>query len=80
MANAGTKAPVDDLEMSISEDELIRDLMEAQGKEVELIAFGIAYSGTLAKVDAQSGYATVVDGDNQATLEFERIESFRMLK
>lgn len=68
------------LDISISEDELIQGLLGAQGKLVEVVAFGIAYTGKITKVDVQSGHVTIVDGDNQATLEFERIESFRHLQ
>ncbi len=70
----------DNLEMSISEDELIRDLVSAKGHPVEIIAFGIAYTGTLADIDVEQGYAIVLDGDNRAVLEFERIEQFRLLR
>lgn len=72
--------PPDHLEMSISEDELIRDLVSAKGHAVEIIAFGIAYTGTLNEVDVERGFVTIADGDSRATLEFERIEQFRLLR
>lgn len=67
------------MEISISEDELIRGLLDAQGKSVEIIAFGIAYSGLLTRVDVRGGSVVIVDGETEATLEFERIEAFRLL-
>lgn len=67
-------------EASIQEDALIQGLQEAKGRTVEVIAFGIAYTGTLTVVDIKSGFITVIDGDDQAMLEFERIESFRLLE
>lgn len=69
----------DDLEMSLSEDDLISGLKRAQGHQVEVIAFGIAYAGQLTAIDIKRGFVTVVDGNDQASLEFERIESFRLL-
>lgn len=68
------------LEASIREDTLIQGLIEAKGKLIEVIAFGISYTGTLKAVDVKSGYITILDGDDQAMLEFERIESFRVLE
>ncbi len=80
MKSAIPKSPTNDaLEMSISEDEIISGLMEARGKRVEVIAFGIAYTGTLTTVNIENGFATVLDGDDCATLEFERIEAVRVL-
>lgn len=70
----------DNLEISISEDELIRDLISAKGHAVEVIAFGIAYTGTLTDVDVERGFVLVTDGDSRAMLEFERIEQFRLLR
>lgn len=75
------KPPLNDnLEISISEDELIRDLISAKGHAVEVIAFGIAYTGTLTDVDVERGFVLVTDGDSRAMLEFERIEQFRLLR
>lgn len=70
----------DNLDISISEDELIRDLISAKGHAVEVIAFGIAYTGTLTDVDVERGFVLVTDGDSRAMLEFERIEQFRLLR
>lgn len=67
------------VEMSLSEDELISGLVAAQGQRAEVIAFGIAYTGIIECIDLDSGFATIVDGDDKASLEFERIESFRLL-
>lgn len=68
------------LEASIQEDVLIRGLIAAKGKQVEIIAFGIAYSGTLKEIDVKAGCIALHDGDDQAVLEFERIESFRAIE
>ena len=64
----------------VQEDTLIQGLLTAKGKKVEVIAFGIAYCGMLRVADVKRGCVTIVDGDDQATLEFERIESFRLLE
>lgn len=61
------------------EDPLIRELVAAKSHTVEVIAFGIAYHGNLKEVNLEHGYVTVVDGPDQATLELERIESFRVI-
>lgn len=65
--------------MSPQEDPLIKDLVAAKDHMVEVIAFGIAYYGNLKDVNLDHGYVTVVDGADQATLELERIESFRVI-
>jgi len=36
---------------AVEEDALIQALVDAKGKRVEIIAFGIPYSGILAEVD-----------------------------
>lgn len=64
---------------AVKEDPLIQNLLAAKGKTVEAIAFGVAYIGRLAAVDLQLGCATIIDGEDQAVLYFERIESFRVL-
>jgi len=69
-----------DIKFSIDEDALIRALIESKGKRIEIIAFGIVYTGKLEKVDADDGNVTVVDGDNSATIEIERIESLSVLE
>lgn len=67
------------LESAVSEDSLIRGLLEAKGKRVEIVAFGIAYQGILQHVDADDGIVIISSGDDQAVLELERIESLCML-
>ena len=64
-----------DLDFSMDEDALIRVLVESEGKRVEIIAFGIAYTGVLEHVDADGGNVVIADGDDKATIEIERIES-----
>lgn len=65
--------------MNPQEDPLIKELMAAKSHTVEVIAFGIAYHGNLKDVNLEHGFVTVVDGPDQATLELERIESFRVI-
>ena len=66
--------------MPMEEDALIQALVEAKGKRVELIAFGIPYSGILQDVDVEDGIITIVDDEDRAVLEIERIESFSLLQ
>lgn len=61
---------------TVEEDVLIRALLDAKGKKVEIIAFGILYSGTLKKVDTDNGTIIITNGDDRAMIEIERIESF----
>lgn len=67
------------LEMSISEDDLISGLVHSRDHSVEIIAFGITYTGVLKEINVEHAYVVIQDGDDDATLEFERIESFRLL-
>ena len=60
----------------IEEDALIQGLLEAKGRQVEIIAFGIAYNGLLEEVDVENGVITIADGDDRAMIELERIESY----
>lgn len=68
-----------DLDFSIEEDALIQGLLDAKGKKVEVIAFGIVYAGTLDSVDVDTGTVTIVDGEDRAMIEIERIESFSIV-
>ncbi len=68
------------LKFSIDEDALIRELLNSEGKRVEIIAFGIVYTGKLIKVDPDNGALTIVDGDDTAILEIERVESLSVLE
>ena len=67
------------LDSAVAEDPLIQGLLEAKGKRVEVIAFGIAYQGTLQQIDPDEGTVVIVAGDDMATLELERIESLCIL-
>jgi hypothetical protein len=60
------------------EDRLIQALLDAKGKRVEIIAFGILYVGTLKKVDIDNGTIIIANGDDQAMIEIERVESFSL--
>lgn len=64
---------------AISEDSLIQGLLEAKGKRVEIIAFGIAYQGSLDHIDPDNGIVIISSGEDKATLELERIESICLL-
>ena len=63
----------------VEEDALIQALMDAKGKRVEIIAFGIPYTGLLKKVDIEDGIINIADNDDLAVLEIERIESFSLI-
>lgn len=64
-----------DLNFSIEEDALISELLSAKGRRVDLIAFGIIYSGILSNVDIEDGTVVITDGEDSAVIEIERIES-----
>ena len=68
-----------ELENLIAEDPLIQSLIESEGKQIDVIAFGISYVGTLDKVDIENGYIVVSDEEDTAVLELERISSFKLL-
>lgn len=68
-----------DLDFSIEEDALIQSLLDAKGKRVEVIAFGIIYTGELERVDIDNGIIVVFDGEDRAFLEIERVESFSIV-
>jgi hypothetical protein len=63
------------------EDQLsITRLKDYIGKKVEIIAFGISYMGQLTHVDYDSGTLKIVDGEDFAILEIERVESFALIE
>jgi len=64
---------------ALDEDALIQALMDAKGRRVEIIAFSIPYAGTLQRVDVDEGIIVIEDGEDQAVLEIERVESFSLL-
>lgn len=66
-------------DFSIDEDALIQGLLDAKGKKVELIAFGIVYAGKLEECDIDSGFVTIADGEDRAIIEVERIESLSIV-
>jgi hypothetical protein len=61
---------------AIEDDPLIQALMDSKGKTVEIIAFGVLYAGTLKKVDIENGTIIIINGEDQAMIEIERVESF----
>jgi hypothetical protein len=54
----------------------ITHLKDLLGHRVEIFAFGISYLGTLESVDFDEGTLKIVDGEDSAILELERVESF----
>ncbi|HPQ80629.1 MAG TPA: hypothetical protein PLZ86_02780 [bacterium] len=68
-----------DLDFSIEEDALIQGLLDAKGKRVEVLAFGIIYAGTLDSVDIDNGTVVVSDSEDKAMIEIERIESISIM-
>ncbi len=58
----------------------ITRLQDFIGRKVEIIAFDISYMGTLTHVDYDSGTLKIVDGDDFAILEIERVESFSLIE
>ena len=57
----------------------LQKIQEALGKRVEILAFGIAYTGFLKKMDIETGTVQIRDKGDYAVLEIERIESFQVL-
>lgn len=68
-----------EIQCLIDEDPLLQSLIESEGKEVEVIAFGISYTGVLKKIDIENGYIVIEDDEDTATLELERVSSFRLV-
>lgn len=58
----------------------IKQLKAALGKQVDVLAFGISYVGTLKKVTLDKGTIQITEGDDYVILEIERIESFKTLR
>lgn len=65
---------------AIAEDDLIQGLLNARGKRVEVIAFGICYMGKLAGLDVDNGTIVIQEGEDRAMIEIERIESLSLLE
>lgn len=61
---------------SIEDDPLIQALLDAKGKRVEIIAFGILYTGILKRIDLDTGTIIITNGEDRAMIEIERVESF----
>ena len=68
-----------DIDFSVEEDALIQGLLDARNKKVEVIAFGIFYSGVLTDIDVDRGIITITDGEDKAVIEIERVESFSIV-
>ncbi len=62
----------------IEDDPLIAALIDAKGKRVEIIAFGILYTGVLKRVDVENGTIIIANGEDRAMIEIERVESFSL--
>jgi len=56
----------------------ITKLQDFVGKRLEIIAFGIYYLGILESVDNEKGTLKIIDGQDFAILELERVESFSL--
>ena len=63
----------------MQEDYSITRIQDFVGRKVEIIAFDISYMGILQEVDLDRGTLKIVDGDDFAVLEIERVESFSVL-
>ena len=63
----------------MQEDFSITRIQDFVGRKVEIIAFDISYMGILKEVDLDRGTLKIVDGDDFAVLEIERVESFSVL-
>lgn len=61
------------------EDHSITRLQDFIGKKVEIIAFNISYMGILEDINFETGTLKIVDGEDFAILELERVESFSIL-
>ena len=75
----GKKMVTVEMEEAIQQDPLLSGLVSAHGKRIELIAFGISYIGTLESIDPDHGTVVIVDGEDRAMIEIERIESLSIL-
>lgn len=60
----------------MNQNQSISYLQNFVGKKVEIIAFGISYLGIIEEVDYDAGTIKLVDDDEFAILEIERVESF----
>jgi len=63
----------------MNEDLSITRIQDYLGRKVEIIAFDISYMGILKEVDLDRGTLKIVDGEDFAVLEIERVESFSVL-
>ncbi len=63
----------------MKEDLSITRIQDYIGRKVEIIAFDISYMGILEEVDLDRGTLKIVDGEDFAVLEIERVESFSVL-
>ncbi len=61
------------------EEVRVSTLKKSLGKKVEVLAFGLVYSGLLKNVDLKEGTIQVEDGKDYVVLEIERIEAFKEL-
>lgn len=67
------------IDSALAEDDLIQGLINARGKRVEVIAFGLCYIGQLEELDIDNGTIVVRDGEDRAMIEIERVESLSLL-
>jgi len=64
--------------MHIEENSISR-LQDLVGKRVELIAFNISYQGILDSIDNEKGVLKLINKEDYAVLELERIEAFSII-
>ncbi|OGQ46556.1 MAG: hypothetical protein A3I05_02875 [Deltaproteobacteria bacterium RIFCSPLOWO2_02_FULL_44_10] len=67
------------MDAAVAEDPLLRGLIEALGRKVEILAFGVSYIGKLESVDIDNGLAVIVDDEDRAMIELERITSLSLI-
>lgn len=61
------------------EEVRVSTLKKSLGRKVEVLAFGLVYSGLLKNVDLKEGTIKIEDGKDYVVLEIERIEAFKEL-
>jgi hypothetical protein len=63
----------------LEDDPSLTRLRDYIGRKIEIIAFDISYMGILEEIDFETGTLKIVDGEDFAILEIERVESFSPL-
>ena len=58
----------------------VKEIKQAIGKRVEIIAFGIPYLGTLKRFNQKEARLVVQEGEDVAEIDLDRVESFKVIK